>query len=199
MAGKEKSEVRLGLEAFIASTAEKLASKIEGDLLEIGSTQHGYNKGTFLHHGFKGNFILSDCVSWGPGTIVVDATDMKQFSDNTFGAIVATDVMEHIYEVRKSISEMYRVLKPNGILISTTPFKYMLHRDTRLRNIPNLAELGLEEAVRIDRTTWTDYFRLTPAFYFRALQEAGFKPENIEISSSGKSQNPDGVYVVAKK
>lgn len=40
------------------------------------------------------------------------------FPDNTFDVIIAIDVFEHLYdpELRKSLKEMKRVLKPNGVL-----------------------------------------------------------------------------------
>jgi len=45
------------------------------------------------------------------------------FGDNTFDAISAFDVIEHVHpkETEKAISEMYRVLKNGGFLILTTP------------------------------------------------------------------------------
>lgn len=45
------------------------------------------------------------------------------FADKTFDRIIASEVLEHILEDEKAISEMYRVLKPGGIALITVPNK----------------------------------------------------------------------------
>ena len=57
-----------------------------------------------------------------PNSLVVqgDGTILP-FGDNTFDWVVCSEVLEHVPEREKMISEFARVLKPNGILILTTP------------------------------------------------------------------------------
>ncbi|MCX6053866.1 MAG: class I SAM-dependent methyltransferase [Chloroflexi bacterium] len=43
------------------------------------------------------------------------------FRDRSFDAIVAFEVIEHLVDTRQFINECYRILKPNGYLILTTP------------------------------------------------------------------------------
>jgi len=43
------------------------------------------------------------------------------FKSNSFNIVVATAVIEHLSQPLKMVSESYRVLKKNGILIVTTP------------------------------------------------------------------------------
>lgn len=47
--------------------------------------------------------------------------DSIDFSDNTFDLIFAGEIIEHIYDTDLFVSELKRVLKPDGILIITTP------------------------------------------------------------------------------
>lgn len=47
--------------------------------------------------------------------------------DNTFDNIFCSQVLEHVDDYDKAISEMHRVLKHNGILIITVPFAWQLH------------------------------------------------------------------------
>ncbi len=54
------------------------------------------------------------------GILNIDLTSLK-FADNSFDYIVCNHVMEHIPEDFNAISEMYRVLKPGGTAIITTP------------------------------------------------------------------------------
>ena len=52
----------------------------------------------------------------------VDATKLP-FADKVFDKIICTEVLEHIENDRMALSELYRVLKPQGIAIITVPNK----------------------------------------------------------------------------
>jgi len=45
------------------------------------------------------------------------------FDDNTFDIIISSEVIEHVTNPTKAIRELYRVLKPQGTLVLTTPNK----------------------------------------------------------------------------
>ncbi len=47
--------------------------------------------------------------------------DAIQFTDNSFEGIIMLDVLEHIEDDSKTLSECLRVLRPNGKLILTVP------------------------------------------------------------------------------
>tara|TARA_Y100000590_G_scaffold450973_1_gene591554 strand:- start:11 stop:694 length:684 start_codon:yes stop_codon:yes gene_type:complete len=49
-----------------------------------------------------------------------DATRLP-FHDNTFDRIIASEVLEHIHNDEDALDELYRVLKPHGILAITVP------------------------------------------------------------------------------
>jgi SAM-dependent methyltransferase len=51
---------------------------------------------------------------------LADACDLP-YDHNTFDIIVSFDVLEHIEDDHKAISEIYRVLKNDGIMIFTVP------------------------------------------------------------------------------
>ena len=51
----------------------------------------------------------------------VDVSEKFPFPDATFDAIVAGDIIEHVFDVDLFFKECYRVLKDGGILIITTP------------------------------------------------------------------------------
>jgi SAM-dependent methyltransferase len=46
------------------------------------------------------------------------------FADNSFDVVFSNDVLEHVPDVNLALAEVYRVLKPNGIFVSTFPFSY---------------------------------------------------------------------------
>lgn len=63
----------------------------------------------------------------GPGVDSVQNLHGLDISDNTVGTIVCLDTMEHVEFPRKAMSEMHRVLKPNGVLIMSSVFEFPIH------------------------------------------------------------------------
>jgi len=59
--------------------------------------------------------------------VAADLAATWPFAESTFDVIVATAVLEHIVEPRRFFAETYRVLRPGGVLICTTPFIYRMH------------------------------------------------------------------------
>lgn len=47
--------------------------------------------------------------------------DPLPFPDNTFNAVLAAEIIEHVYDIDMVFSEMRRVLRPGGHLVVTTP------------------------------------------------------------------------------
>jgi len=52
-----------------------------------------------------------------------DITDLTIFSDNTFDIIICFHVLEHILDDIKAISEIKRVLKPDGLAFISVPLQ----------------------------------------------------------------------------
>lgn len=59
--------------------------------------------------------------------IVMDITNMDKISSNSIDVIFCMEVLEHVKEPLKACSEIFRVLKPNGLLIGSTPFMLGIH------------------------------------------------------------------------
>lgn len=49
------------------------------------------------------------------------------FADETYNTILCTEVLEHVKNPENVISEIARVLKPEGIVITTAPFVFPKH------------------------------------------------------------------------
>ena len=47
--------------------------------------------------------------------------------DNSYNTIIATEVLEHCFEPEILLKEIYRVLKPGGLLFFTVPFVWNFH------------------------------------------------------------------------
>jgi len=53
---------------------------------------------------------------------LIDEHQHIPYSDNLFDIVLASDVLEHIYDTNTAFQELARVLKPNGLLIITVPY-----------------------------------------------------------------------------
>lgn len=72
------------------------------------------------------NLVYSD-VALAPDThIIADAHDVP-FVDNTFDAVFAISVLEHVMDPYRVVSEIQRVLKPDGHVYAVTPFMQQVH------------------------------------------------------------------------
>lgn len=60
-----------------------------------------------------------------------DVSKILPFSDNYFDFVFAGEIIEHLFDPLFLLKEIYRVLKPNGYLILTTP--NLARMDDRLR------------------------------------------------------------------
>jgi len=59
--------------------------------------------------------------------VVGDVEDLKPlFADNSFDAVVCTDVLEHLEKPDRAVSEAWRVLKPKGTFIGTVPSRHLI-------------------------------------------------------------------------
>ena len=54
-------------------------------------------------------------------TTITDLNSSLSYKDNTFDAVTCLDVIEHLPDPRLLLAEIYRVLRPDGQLVATTP------------------------------------------------------------------------------
>ena len=66
-----------------------------------------------------------DLEKLGYNNITLEVGDATQLSykDSEFDKVLCSEVLEHIPDTDKALSEIYRVLKPNGVLVLSTPNK----------------------------------------------------------------------------
>ena len=97
----------------------------EKNILVIGGESSGQGMEQFSGKS-KINLVETD-VSIGSRTMLVcDGHDIP-FSDKTFDGVVIQAVLEHVIDPYRCVEEIYRVLKPNGIVYSETPFMQQVH------------------------------------------------------------------------
>ena len=95
----------------------------------------GYGSAMLLRHGCKvigvdydNEAVANARIIWRHnGFIKADALELP-FSDNSFDAVVSFETIEHVKDGNQFLSEMCRVLRPDGIFICSTPnIRYTAH------------------------------------------------------------------------
>lgn len=105
-----------------------------------------------------GNYTGLDVSSRGDNQesiVIYDGIDVP-LESNSFDLIVCTEVLEHVVDLNKTMSEMKRILKPGGCAIITIPFFWIEHE------MPY------------------DFRRFTSIGMQQFMEEAGFKTKTLK-------------------
>jgi SAM-dependent methyltransferase len=130
---------------------EKASVLFKGVLLDIGCGRMPY-KEFILSIKSVTHYIGLDLSS----TSYKNTPDMEwdgvsiPLEENSVDTVIATQFLEHHPEPTSVLREIYRVLKPSGVLFLTVPFIWPFH------DVP------------------TDQYRFTPFALSRLLQDAGY-------------------------
>ncbi|MEX2400211.1 MAG: glycosyltransferase [Rhodothermales bacterium] len=105
---------RYYIEAFL----HRHASAIRGRVLEVGDD--AYTK------RFGGDRVVcSDVLHVTTGhpkaTFIDDLSSAKTLPSNAFDCVILTQTLHLIYDVRAALANLYRILKPGGVLLMTVP------------------------------------------------------------------------------
>ncbi|MCL4543833.1 MAG: class I SAM-dependent methyltransferase [Chloroflexi bacterium] len=137
-AGAGSAVGRIGWTQYTALTTRALIAGLEdvrpfawGQVLDVGCGAKPYEAmlrgratawvGVDFPQAFSG---------WTRANVFASALAMP-FKDCAFDTVVSTEVLEHLPEPARDLQEMFRVLRPGGHVISTTPFYYGLHEEPR--------------------------------------------------------------------
>lgn len=104
-----------------------------------------------------------------------DARDLP-FANNSYMSIISISTFEHIPNTKKLLSEMYRVLMPNGILAITMETEEV---DNNTFYRPMLRKVGLSFLSKLLTNAYNSYFHrhILPSkeTWIKDFKEAGFK------------------------
>ncbi|MGW8369153.1 MAG: class I SAM-dependent methyltransferase [Gammaproteobacteria bacterium] len=105
-----------------------------------------------------------------------DDIESLEFEDGSFNAAVCWSVLEHVPHPHKAIAELYRVLKPGGMIWVQLPFLFPYHSSPHdyWRVTPDGLRIWMEEFEEV--ACACDYWARTPliaATYFWGTKPAG--------------------------
>lgn len=133
----------------------KASAHIKGSVLDVGGGW-GRWKTQLASHATK--YSISDL--YDPNADFKDDARKLSNKSNSFDTVVCFEALEHIDDMDKVVSELYRVLKKGGKALVTAPFLFSRHGNLN------------------------DYWRFTPDGLVFVFQKAGF-----EILESGTVGN----------
>jgi SAM-dependent methyltransferase len=76
--------------------------------------------------GHRGNVTYTDVAFAKNVCCIADAHDLP-FENESFDAVFADSVLEHVCDPQRCVSEITRVLAPRGYVMATTPFLQSVH------------------------------------------------------------------------
>ena len=93
--------------------------------LVIGGAREGVGAGAALDDP-RIDWVETD-VALGERTALVADAHQIPFPDESFDAVVAQAVLEHVLDPARVVAEIRRVLKPGGLVYAETPFLQAVH------------------------------------------------------------------------
>jgi len=97
---------------------------VKGKLLDVGCGWRPYEK-TFFAGADK--YVGMDYLSDRSKPDIIGSAQAIPLPDNSFDTVTSTEVLEHVPDPLKAMTEMCRVLRPGGHLILTAPMYWPRH------------------------------------------------------------------------
>lgn len=123
-------------EANLRDIRPVLGLRVEGTrLLDLGAGMGGLSVALLREYGDNG--LEVQATDYNPAyaqiarlrarryslglPLTVAAGEKLPYGDGQFGVVLCMDVLEHVQDVEAVLSEIYRVLKPGGVVLTTVP------------------------------------------------------------------------------
>lgn len=146
---------------YIESFLSDHANDIHGRVLEIK-----HNTYTMKYGGDRVTHsdVLHKVAGNPDATIVADLVHADTILPNTYDTIILTQTLQFIYDYKSAIATLHRILKPEGILLATTP--------------------GISQIIREDAEQWGEFWRFT-SHSAQLLFKEGFPHGRVTVHSYG--------------
>lgn len=108
----------------------ELSAEIRGKTLDVGCGQKPYES-LFRASEYIGLEIDTPENRKHKRADVYYDGDTFPFGDSEFDSVVINEVFEHVFEPDRFLSEVHRVMKPEGVLLMTVPFVWDEHESPR--------------------------------------------------------------------
>jgi SAM-dependent methyltransferase len=148
---------RYYIEKFLAGQS----ADIHGRVLEI---KHATYTRRFGGERVTQSDVLHPLPGNPDANVIADLTDADHLPSNVYDAIIFTQTLQVIYDIRAAVRTLYRIMKPGGVLLATAS--------------------GMAKLSREDFEKWGEYWRFT-SLSARNLFGEFFPPENVSVKAFG--------------
>lgn len=136
------------------------------NILEVGIAGDDKPSGSYKFFGAGNNWTTLDKNSiWKPD-VEVDICE-SGLPDNSFDLVIMTQTLEHIWDFKKAISEIYRITKEYAII--DCPWMFDYHCDKIRMGAPH--------------DEWDDYWRISPSAMKKLCKWAGFGEVRVRMQN----------------
>ena len=162
--------MRDNVRTFVQLAAESLA--LRGPIYEFGSyLAEGQEMLADLRPLFAGQQYIGCDLRPGPGVNRIEDLAALTLDDETAQTIICVETLEHVFEARRAVEEMIRVLAPGGVILMAAPLDFHIHDHP------------------------SDYWRLTPSCVTRMLAPL----DAVLVGWQGSARFPHTVFGMAAK
>lgn len=177
-------------------------------VLDIGkSSREHYDK--FLNSSWKGEIMTSDVNQFdGYPDIIDDICDTKLEKDY-YDAVICNSVLEHVYDPKKAVENIYQIIKKDGHFIGQAPFLYWYHapKDLKFQDYFRFSRDGLiylfrdfsEVKLYAIRGRVSTPLSLFGFWKFKVEKYLGSVPSKILDKVSNSDTQVSGYVIWAKK
>ncbi len=118
--------MREHITSFVSEAAAALP--FTSPVVEIGARPAvGQEDQPDLRALFPGLDYIGCDLQPGPRVDRVEDVHQLSFADESVGAILALDTLEHVADPRRALEEMWRVLRPGGVAVITSVMFFPIH------------------------------------------------------------------------
>jgi SAM-dependent methyltransferase len=97
-------------------------------IFEFGAYQVDGQQGfADLRSLFPGRNYVGCDMRAGPGVDLVEDVTAINLPDASAGTVLCIETFEHVFEVRRGFDEVFRLLKPGGVFVITSPLNFRIH------------------------------------------------------------------------
>jgi SAM-dependent methyltransferase len=147
---------------YIEKFLQQHSRDIQGRVLEVGDSEYTRK---FGESRVAQSDVLHVNLQKPDVTFVGDLANASHIPSDAFDCFILTQTLQLIYELRDAIKNIYRILKPGGILLATFP------------GISQVANPGFREE-------WSDQWRFTAASAQRMFAEF-FPSKYVHVQAQG--------------
>jgi len=162
--------MRDNVKAFVRDVAELF--EIPEPIYEFGSLQVAGQEGyADLRPLFPGKRFIGCDARIGAGVDRIEDLMQLSLADGTAGTVLILDTLEHVEQCHQAMSEVYRILRPEGILAISSVMLFPIHECP------------------------ADYWRFTPEGFRLLLRPF----QTALVSHEGEPEIPHTVFGLASK